>query len=80
MKVNVTVQVIQPSVGDQLSTVISYATVGGDAYGGDDRVFDNNVTPNFKPEKYVVSEPSLTSLVTNLLMTTIQLIKLKSKT
>ena len=57
MKVNVTVQVIQPSVGDQLSTVISYATVGGDAYGGDDRVFDNNVTPNFKPEKYVVSEP-----------------------
>ena len=58
MKVNVTVQVIQPSVGDQLSTVISYATVGGDAYGGDDRVFDNNVTPNFKPEKYVVSEPS----------------------
>ena len=58
MKVNVTVQVIQPSVGDQLSTVISYATVGGDAYGGDDRVFDNEVTPNFKPEKYVVSEPS----------------------
>ena len=58
MKVNVTVQVIQPSVGDQLSTVISYATVGGDAYGGDDRVFDNNVTPNFKPEKYVVSEPT----------------------
>ena len=56
MKVNVTVQVIQPSVGDQLSTVISYATVGGDAYGGDDRVFDNNVTPNFKPEKYVVSK------------------------
>ena len=45
MKVNVTVQVIQPSVGDQLTTVISYATVGGDAYGGDDRVFDNNVTP-----------------------------------
>ena len=30
MKVNVTVQVIQPSAGDQLSTVISYATVGGD--------------------------------------------------
>ena len=58
MKVNVTVQVIQPSVGDQLSTVISYATVGGDAYGADDRVFDNEVTPNFKPEKYVVSEPS----------------------
>ena len=26
MKVNVTVQVIQPSSGDQLSTVISYAT------------------------------------------------------
>ena len=21
-------------------------------------LFDNNVTPNFKPEKYVVSEPS----------------------
>ncbi|WP_455461077.1 SspB-related isopeptide-forming adhesin [Streptococcus salivarius] len=57
MKVNVTVQVIQPSVGDQLSTVISYATVGGDAYGADDRVFDNEVTPNFTPEKYVVSEP-----------------------
>ena len=28
MKVNVTVKVIQPSAGNQLSTVISYATVG----------------------------------------------------
>ncbi|MDU2963981.1 MAG: FctA domain-containing protein, partial [Streptococcus salivarius] len=56
MKVNVTVQVIQPSEGDQLSTVISYATVGGDAYDSDDTIFDNNVVPNFKPEKYVVSE------------------------
>ena len=54
MKVNVTVQVIQPSSGDQLSTVISYATEGGDAFTADDTVFDNNVTPNFKPEKYVV--------------------------
>ena len=56
MKVNVTVQVIQPSSGDQLSTVISYATEGGDAFTADDTVFDNNVTPNFKPEKYVVSK------------------------
>ncbi len=56
MKVNVTVQVIQDSEGDQLSTVISYATVGGDAYDSDDTIFDNNVVPNFKPEKYVVSE------------------------
>ncbi|WP_290438543.1 SspB-related isopeptide-forming adhesin, partial [Streptococcus salivarius] len=58
MKVNVTVQVIQDKEGDQLSTVISYATVGGDAYDSDDTIFDNNVVPNFKPEKYVVSEPS----------------------
>ena len=58
MKVNVTVKVIQPSAGNQLSTVISYATVGGNSYESDDRIFDNNVTPNFKPEKYVVSEPS----------------------
>ncbi|MCB6419081.1 SspB-related isopeptide-forming adhesin, partial [Streptococcus salivarius] len=57
MKVNVTVQVIQPAPGAQLTTVVSYATVGGDAYGADDRVFDNEVIPNFKPEKYVVSEP-----------------------
>ena len=56
MKVNVTVQVIQDKEGDQLSTVISYATVGGDAYDSDDTIFDNNVVPNFKPEKYVVSE------------------------
>ena len=58
MKVNVTVTVVQPSPGAQLTTVVSYATVGGDAYGADDRVFDNEVNPNFKPEKYVVSEPS----------------------
>ena len=58
MKVNVTVSVVQPSPGAQLTTVVSYATVGGDAYGADDRVFDNEVNPNFKPEKYVVSEPS----------------------
>ncbi|MDU3070066.1 MAG: FctA domain-containing protein, partial [Streptococcus sp.] len=57
MKVNVTVTVVQPSPGAQLTTVVSYATVGGDAYGADDRVFDNEVNPNFKPEKYVVSEP-----------------------
>ena len=58
MKVNVTVKVIKPSADNQLSTVISYATVGGNTYESDDRIFDNNVTPNFKPEKYVVSEPS----------------------
>lgn len=56
MKVNVTVKVIKPSADNQLSTVISYATVGGNTYESDDA--DNNVTPNFKPEKYVVSEPS----------------------
>ena len=56
-----------PSVGDQLSTVISYATVGGDAYGGDDRVFDNEVTPNFKPENMLFQNQASTSLVTNLL-------------
>ena len=48
MKVNVTVQVIQPSSGDQLSTVISYATEGGDAFTADDTVFDNNVTPKLQ--------------------------------
>ena len=73
---------MQPSAGNQLSTVISYATVGGNSYESDDRIFDNNVTPNFKPEKYALfSEPSF-DIIGNKLADDddYELIKLKSKT
>ena len=80
MKVNVTVQVIQPSSGDQLSTVISYATEGGDAFTADDTVFDNNVTPNFKPEKYVVLKKNLILRAQNFSMMMRLTVRLKLKT